>query len=75
VTQPGFEAGQGTDGPQHNLVRTGLRIADSWVMPEHVTVNPNLTVMMIGERCADLIRASQTLQTTTADANISASLV
>jgi choline oxidase len=28
-------------------------------MPEHVTVNPNITVMMIGERCADLIRASR----------------
>nr|WP_244520188.1 hypothetical protein [Arthrobacter crystallopoietes] len=44
-------------------------------MPEHVTVNPDLTVMMIGERCADLIRASQPIQTTTADANLSASLV
>ena len=29
-------------------------------MPEHVTVNPNITVMMIGERCADLIRAGHT---------------
>jgi choline oxidase len=36
---------------------TGLRVADASVMPEHVTVNPNITVMMIGERCADLIRA------------------
>ena len=34
---------------------TGLRVADASVMPEHVTVNPNITVMMIGERCADLI--------------------
>ncbi|MCW2134527.1 hypothetical protein B0G38_003711 [Arthrobacter sp. VKM Ac-2550] len=33
------------------------------------------TVMMIGERCADLICTGQTLQTTTADANLSASLV
>ena len=29
-------------------------------MPEQLTVNPNLTVMMIGERCADLIRAGHT---------------
>jgi choline oxidase len=36
---------------------TGLRVADASVMPEHVTVNPNITVMMIGERCADLIKA------------------
>lgn len=39
---------------------TGLRVADASVMPEHVTVNPNITVMMIGERCADLIRADHT---------------
>ena len=39
---------------------TGLRVADASVMPEHVTVNPNITVMMIGERCADLIRAGHT---------------
>jgi choline oxidase len=38
---------------------TGLRVADASVMPEHVTVNPNITVMMIGERCADLVRADQ----------------
>jgi choline oxidase len=39
---------------------TGLRVADASVMPEHVTVNPNITVMMIGERCADLIKAART---------------
>ena len=48
---------------------TGLRVADASVMPEHVTVNPNITVMMIGERCADLIRAelsaSRTAEQTT----------
>ncbi|MGP9786408.1 GMC oxidoreductase, partial [Glutamicibacter sp. 287] len=37
---------------------SGLRVADASVMPELVTVNPNLTVMMIGERCAELIRGS-----------------
>ncbi|TQS40919.1 GMC family oxidoreductase [Cryptosporangium phraense] len=35
----------------------GLRVADASVMPSLTTVNPNLTVMMIGERCADLIRS------------------
>jgi choline oxidase len=45
-------------------------------MPEHVTVNPNITVMMIGERCADLIkadliRASGTDESTTAEADFS----
>ncbi len=28
-------------------------------MPELVTVNPNITVMMIGERCAEMIREDQ----------------
>ncbi|WP_156761747.1 GMC family oxidoreductase [Microbacterium karelineae] len=37
---------------------TGLRVADASVMPELVTVNPNITTMMIGERCADLIRGA-----------------
>jgi choline oxidase len=34
----------------------GLRVADASVMPELTTVNPNITTMMIGERCAQLIR-------------------
>ncbi|GAA0188781.1 GMC family oxidoreductase [Glutamicibacter creatinolyticus] len=37
----------------------GLRVADASVMPELVTVNPNITVMMIGERCAEMIREDQ----------------
>ncbi|GAA1130492.1 hypothetical protein GCM10009643_11920 [Microbacterium aurantiacum] len=37
---------------------TGLRVADASVMPEITTVNPNITVMMIGEKCADLIRGA-----------------
>ena len=37
---------------------TGLRVADASVMPELVTVNPNITTMMIGEKCADLIKSS-----------------
>ena len=35
---------------------TGLRVADASVMPELTTVNPNITTMMIGERCAELVR-------------------
>ncbi|MCB4208494.1 GMC family oxidoreductase [Arthrobacter sp. UM1] len=35
---------------------SGLRVADASVFPEHTTVNPNITVMMVGEKCADLIR-------------------
>ncbi|WP_026918746.1 GMC family oxidoreductase [Gordonia shandongensis] len=34
----------------------GLRVADASIFPEHTSVNPNITVMMVGERCADLIR-------------------
>ncbi len=37
---------------------TGLRVADGSVMPELTSVNPNITTMMIGERCAELVRAS-----------------
>ncbi|MCO1582372.1 GMC family oxidoreductase N-terminal domain-containing protein [Crossiella sp. SN42] len=36
----------------------GLRVADGSVMPFLVTVNPCITTMMIGEKCADLIKAS-----------------
>ncbi|WP_442239018.1 GMC family oxidoreductase [Rhodococcus sp. TAF43] len=36
----------------------GLRVADASVMPKIVAVNPNITTMLIGERCADLIRNS-----------------
>ncbi|TLP74212.1 GMC family oxidoreductase [Nesterenkonia sphaerica] len=36
----------------------GLRVADASVMPELTTVNPNITTMMIGERCAQLIRGT-----------------
>ncbi|NEW59287.1 choline oxidase, partial [Nocardia cyriacigeorgica] len=33
----------------------GLRVADASVFPEHTTVNPNITVMLVGERCAELV--------------------
>jgi choline dehydrogenase-like flavoprotein len=32
-----------------------LRVADASIMPTMVGVNPCLTVMQIGERCADMI--------------------
>ncbi len=35
---------------------TGLRVADASVMPTLTSVNPNITTMMIGERCSDLIK-------------------
>ncbi|QIM18219.1 choline oxidase [Leucobacter coleopterorum] len=35
----------------------GLRVADASAMPEIVTVNPNITVYMMGEKCAELIRS------------------
>ena len=38
---------------------TGLRVADASVMPELATVNPNITTMMTGERCADLVKAAR----------------
>ncbi|MHA6795623.1 GMC family oxidoreductase [Pseudonocardia bannensis] len=34
----------------------GLRVADASIMPFLPAINPNITVMMIGEKCADLIR-------------------
>ncbi len=36
-----------------------LRVADASAMPEIVTVNPNITVMMMGEKCAEMIRGGQ----------------
>jgi choline dehydrogenase len=34
----------------------GLRVVDASVFPTMTTVNPMVTVLMIGERAADLIR-------------------
>ncbi|MGX0671574.1 choline dehydrogenase-like flavoprotein [Kocuria marina] len=34
---------------------SGLRVADASVMPELVTVTPDITVFMIGERAVELI--------------------
>jgi choline dehydrogenase-like flavoprotein len=37
---------------------SGLRVADASVMPFLPAVNPCITTMMIGEKCADMIKAS-----------------
>ncbi|WEB39427.1 GMC family oxidoreductase N-terminal domain-containing protein [Streptomyces yunnanensis] len=37
---------------------TGLRVADGSAMPFLTAVNPCITTMMIGEKCADLIRGA-----------------
>jgi choline dehydrogenase len=34
----------------------GLRVADASVLPFLPAINPNITVMMVGEKAADLIR-------------------
>jgi choline dehydrogenase len=39
----------------------GLRIADASVMPAIVTGNPHTAILMIGERCADWIKADNGL--------------
>ena len=36
---------------------TGLRVVDASAMPKLPAVNPNITVMTMAEKCADLIRA------------------
>lgn len=38
---------------------TGLRVVDASAMPEITTVNPNITVMMMGEKCAEMIIAGE----------------
>lgn len=59
---PGCSARMGTDGLAvvdarlrvHGIA--GLRIADASVMPALPRGNPNLSCMMIGEKCADMIK-------------------
>jgi choline dehydrogenase len=36
----------------------GLRIADASIMPSLPRGNPNLACMMIGEKCAAMLRAT-----------------
>lgn len=53
--------GLGTQAPLDSRLRVkgidGLRVADGSVMPLLLTVNPCITTMMIGEKCADMLRA------------------
>src|SRR5699024_5879140 len=35
-----------------------LRVVDAAAMPDITTTNPDITVIMLGERCADLIKAA-----------------
>jgi choline dehydrogenase len=35
-----------------------LRVVDASAMPKLPTVNPNITVMTMAEKCADLIRGA-----------------
>ncbi|GAA2462038.1 hypothetical protein GCM10010198_02110 [Nocardia seriolae] len=37
----------------------GLRVVDASAMPKLPAVNPNITVMAMGEKCADLLRAAK----------------
>lgn len=39
-----------------------LRIADASVFPAIITLNPCITVMMVGEKCADMMKASRKMQ-------------
>ncbi|HYX51056.1 MAG TPA: GMC oxidoreductase, partial [Ktedonobacteraceae bacterium] len=39
----------------------GLRIADASIFPTMISVNPCISCMMIGEKCADLLRSAWTL--------------
>lgn len=41
---------------------SGMRVADASIMPEIVTVNPNITTMMIGEKASDLIASDRDVE-------------
>jgi choline dehydrogenase-like flavoprotein len=51
--------GSAADAPLDARLRvkgvSGLRVADGSAMPFLVTVNPNITTMAIGEKCADML--------------------
>lgn len=66
VYHPACTARMGADGdpdavldPQLRVRGVqGLRVADASAMPFLPVVNPNITTMMIGEKCSDLLRAA-----------------
>ena len=39
---------------------TGLRIADASIFPTMVSVNPCMSCMMIGEKCAEFLQSTWT---------------
>ena len=41
---------------------SGLRVVDASAMPKLPAVNPNITVMTMAEKCADLVRKSAAAQ-------------
>jgi choline oxidase len=42
---------------------SGLRVADASIFPELVRVNPNMTVVMVGAKAAEIIREDNEQQT------------
>jgi choline dehydrogenase-like flavoprotein len=55
-------AAEDTDSPLDPQLRVkgvrGLRVADASIMPFLPSVNPCITTMMIGEKCADMIKST-----------------
>ncbi|WP_086819367.1 GMC family oxidoreductase [Allokutzneria sp. NRRL B-24872] len=52
----GADAGSPLDAELRVKGVSALRVADGSVMPFLIAVNPCITTMMIGEKCADLVR-------------------
>jgi len=67
VYHPAGTCRMGADGDTEGVVDpelrvrglSRLRVADASIFPEMISVNLCLTVMMIGERCADLLRGAR----------------
>jgi choline dehydrogenase-like flavoprotein len=49
---------------------TGLRVADASIMPTPITGNINAACIMIGEKCADLVRHGTAARPAGADADL-----
>ena len=65
VYHPACTARMGPDGDRDAVLDpqlrvrgvSGLRVADGSAMPFLPAINPNITTMMIGEKCSDLLKA------------------